>query len=176
MRRRSHGRRLKRRAGQGCDSLASLRQPRDERRQRDIKRRGGFLMGETGQNDDQQRLSELQRKRADGRSHASLAHPRIALSAVRIFVPCPLPIVQGHATNMPAMKSNELAERAHAGIVPRRPIRVLSNARAYRFERSLPEQAIDKRDRSGVIKHESVVSRERHAKSAEVREISQAVA
>jgi hypothetical protein len=76
---------------------------------------------------------------------------------------------------MPAMKSNELAERAHARIVPRRPVRVLSNARAHRFERSLSEQTIDKRDRSGVIKHEPVVSRERHPESAELREISQAV-
>ena len=77
---------------------------------------------------------------------------------------------------MPAMKSHELAERAHARIVSRRPVRVVSNARAHRFERSLPEQAIDKRDCRSVIKHEPVVSRERHPESAEVREISQAVA
>ncbi len=76
---------------------------------------------------------------------------------------------------MPAMKSNELAERAHARIVPRRPVRVLSNARAHRFERSLPEQTIDKRGRGGVIEHEPVVSRERHPESAELGEISQAV-
>ena len=133
-------------------------------------------MGETGQNDDQQRFSELQRKRADRRSHASLARTRIAVNAVRIFVPYRLPIVQGQATNVPAMKSNELAEGAHARIVPRRPARVVVNARAHRFERGLPEQAIDKRDRSGMIKHEPVVSRERHPESAELREISQAVA
>ncbi len=132
-------------------------------------------MGEPGQNDDQQRLSELQRKHADGRSHASLAHARIAVGAVRIFVPYRLPIVQGQAANMPAIKSNELAERAHARVVPRRAVRVLSNARAHRFERSLPEQTIDKRGRSGMIKHEPVVSRERHPELAEVREISQAV-
>ncbi len=35
---------------------------------------------------------------------------------------------------MPAMKSNELTKRAHARMVPRRAIRVLSNARAHRFE------------------------------------------
>ena len=132
-------------------------------------------MGETRQNDDQQRLSELQRKQADGRSHASLAHARNAMGAVRIFVPCHLPIVQGQAANMPAIKSNELAERAHASIVPRRAARALPNARAHRFERSLPEQTIDKRGRSGMIEHEPVVSRERHPKSAELREISQAV-
>ena len=76
---------------------------------------------------------------------------------------------------MPAIKSNELAERAHASIVPRRAARVLPNARAHRFERSLPEQTIDKRGRSGMIEHEPVVSRERHSESAELREISQAV-
>jgi hypothetical protein len=176
MRRGSRGRRLKRRAGQGRDSLASFRQPRDQRRQGDIKRRGRFLVGETGQNDNQQRLSELQGKRADGCGHAGLAHARIAVRAVRIFVPCRLPIVQGQPTNMPAMKSNELAERAHTCIVRRRPVRVASNARAHCFERSLPEQAIDKRDRRGMIKHESVVSRERHPESSEVGEICQAVA
>jgi hypothetical protein len=98
------------------------------------------------------------------------------VGAVRIFVPYRLPIVQGQAANMPAMKSNELAERAHARIVPGRAVRLLSNARAHRFERSLPEQTIDKRGRSGMIKHEPVVSRERHPESAEVREISQTVA
>ena len=35
---------------------------------------------------------------------AGLAHARIAVGPVRIFVPYRLPIVQGHATNMPAMK------------------------------------------------------------------------
>jgi hypothetical protein len=77
---------------------------------------------------------------------------------------------------MPAMQSNELAERAHPRIVPRGPVRVVSNALAHRFERSLPEQTIDKRDRGSMIKHEPVVSRERHPESAEVREICQAVA
>jgi len=93
-----------------------------------------------------------------------------------MFVPGRLPVVQGQATNVPAMKSNELAERAHARIVPRRSTRVLSIARAHRFERSLPEQTIDKRGRSGLINDEPVVSRERHPESAEVREISQTVA
>jgi len=69
-----------------------------------------------------------------------------------------------------------LAERAHARIVSRRTVCVLPNARADRFERSLPEQTIDKRGRSGMIEHEPVVSRERQPESAEVREISQAVA
>ena len=77
---------------------------------------------------------------------------------------------------MPAMKSNELAERAHAPIVPRRPVRLVSTARAHRFERSLSEQTFDKRDSGGVIKHKPVVPRERHPESAELREISQAVA
>jgi len=173
---RSHGRRLKRGTGQGRDSLAGLRQPGDQRSERDIKRCGSFLVGETGQNDNQQRLPKLQGKRADGRSHASFAHARIAVGAVRMIVPCRLPIVQGQAANMPAMKSNELAERAHPRIVPRLPVRVVPNARAHRFERSLPEQTVDKRRRGGMIEHESVVSRERHSESAEVREVSHAVA
>jgi hypothetical protein len=77
---------------------------------------------------------------------------------------------------MPAMKSNELAERVHAHIVPRRPVRTVSNARAHRFERSLPEQTVDKPDRRSMIEHEPVISRERHPESAEVREICQTVA
>jgi hypothetical protein len=93
-----------------------------------------------------------------------------------MFVPYRLPIIQGQAANMPAMKSNELAECTHARILPRRAVRVLSDACAHRFERSLPEQTIDKRGRSGMIKHKPVVSRERHPESAEVREISQTVA
>ena len=47
---------------------------------------------------------------------------------------------------MSAMKSNKLAESAHSSVVPSRSIRVVSNAVAHGFERSLSEQAIDERD------------------------------
>ena len=98
-----------------------------------------------------------------------------AAGAFRVLVPCRLPIVEGQATNMSAMKSNELAKRAHARIVASRPVCVVSNARAHRFERSLPEQAIDKRRRRRMIEHEPVVSRERHPELAQVREVGQTV-
>jgi hypothetical protein len=142
-------------------------------------------VSEGGQNDDQQRLSKLQRKRAHCRRHPNLARARIAVKAFRILVPCQLPILEGQAANVPAMKLNELAERAHARIVPKRgharivprPLgRVVSNARAHGFERSLPEQAIDKRRCGRVIRDEPVFARERNPESAEVREVCQAVA
>ena len=77
---------------------------------------------------------------------------------------------------MSAMKSNKLAKRAHARIVPWRSVGLVSNARAHRFERSLPEQAIDKRRCRRMISHEPVVARERDPESAEVRQVCQAVA
>ncbi len=63
---------------------------------------------------------------------------------------------------MPAMKSNKLAKCAHARIVPRRLISVVSNPRAHGLERSLPEQAIDKRRRGRLIIDEPVVPCERN--------------
>jgi len=93
-----------------------------------------------------------------------------------ILVPCRLAIVEGKPANVPAMKANELAKRAHAHVVSRRLVRFVSNARAHCFERSLPEQAIDKRRPRRMITDEPVVARERHSESAEVREICQAVA
>ena len=77
---------------------------------------------------------------------------------------------------MPAMKSNKLAKCAHARIVPRRLISVVSNPRAHRLERSLPEQAIDKRRRGRLIIDEPVVPCERNPELAEIREICQAIA
>ena len=93
-----------------------------------------------------------------------------------ILVPCRLPIVEGKAANMSAMKSNKLAKRAHARIVASRSVCVVLNACAHRFERSLPEQPINKRDRRSMIKHEPVVSRQRHPELAQVREVAQTVA
>ena len=169
-----HGR--KRRAGQRRHALTGLRQPRNQRRQRDIKSRSRLLVGESGENDDQQRFSELQRQHADCRRHANPARGRFAVRALRILVPSGLPIVEGQATNMPAMKSNKLAKRAHARVTASRPVGVASNASTHRFQRSLPEQTIDKRRRRRMIDHEPVVSRQRHPKSAQVREVGQTVA
>ncbi len=133
-------------------------------------------MRETSQNDDQQRLSELQRKRADGRRHANLAPASFAAGAFRIFVPRRLAIVEGKAANMSAMKPNKLAKRAHARLVASRPVCVVSNARAHRFERSLSEQAINKRGRRSLIKHDPVIARQGHPELAQVRQVGQTVA
>ena len=162
--------------GQGRNALAGLGQSRDQRGQRDIKGRSRFPVGETGQDDDQQRLSQLQRERAHCRRHADLARARIALGVFPILIPAELPIVEGEAANMPAMKSNELAKGADAGVVASRPVRVGSNALAHRFERGLPEQAIDQRGRRSLIKHEPVVARQRHPELAEVSKIAWTIA
>jgi hypothetical protein len=162
------------RARQGRNPLAGLRQSRDQRGQRDIKSRSRFPVGETGQNDDQQRLSELQRERADCRRHADLA--RLAVGVFPILVPPKLPIVEGEATNMPSMKTNKLAKGADAGIVASRSVFVVSNVRGYRFECGLSEQAIDKRGRRSLIKHEPVIARQRHPELAEVRQIARTIA
>jgi hypothetical protein len=164
------------RPGQGGNSLAGLRQSRDQRGQRDIKSRSRFPVGEPGQNDDQQWLSELQRERADCRRHADLARARLAVGAFPILIPPELPIVEGEATDMPAMKSNKLAKGADARIVASRSVLVVSNLRAYRFERGLPEQTVDKRGRRSMIKHEPVVARQRHPELAEVRQIARTIA
>ena len=133
-------------------------------------------MGETSQNDDQQRLSELQRERADRRRHADLARVRFVASDLRILVPSRLPIVEGKTTNMSAMKSDKLAKRAHARIFARRQVCVVSNPRAHRFQRSLSEQAINKRGRGRMINHEPIISRQRHPELAQVRQVGQTVA
>jgi hypothetical protein len=176
MRGRPGQRRWNRRAGQGRNPLTSLCQSRNERGQRDVKSRSRFLVGETSQNDDQQRLSQLQRKGANCGRHPDLARARVAVGAFHILVPCRVPLVEGQPTNMSAMQSNKLGKRAHARIVPWGSVHVVWNARADRFERSLPEQAIDERGRRRMIKNEPVVSRQGHAESAEVREVGQAVA
>ena len=65
---------------------------------------------------------------------------------------------------MSAVKSNELTKRAHARVTVSRPVGVASNAFTHRFQRSLPEQAIDKRRRRRMVDHEPIVSRQRHAR------------
>lgn len=164
------------RADQGRNPLAGLGQSRNQRGQRDIKSRSRFLVGETGQNDDQQRLSQLQRERADCRRHADLARAGLALRIFPILIPAELPIVEGEAANMSAMKSNELAKGAHARIVASRSVCVGSNALAHRFERGLPEQSIDQRDCRSLIRHEPVIARQRHPELAEVRQIARTIA
>jgi hypothetical protein len=77
---------------------------------------------------------------------------------------------------MSAMKSNKLAECAHAHIVASHLVWVVPNVRAHRFELGLPEQAINKRDRGSVVRDETVVSRQRHPELAQVRQISQTIA
>ena len=101
---------------------------------------------------------------------------RIALGVFPILIPAELPIVEGEAANMSAMKSNELAKGADARIVASRPVRVVSNALAHRFERGLPEQTIDQRGRRSLIKHEPVIARQRHPELAEVSEIAWTIA
>jgi hypothetical protein len=71
-----------------------------------------------------------------------------------ILIPAELPIIEGEAANMPAMKANELAKGADAGVVESRSVCVVSNALADRFERGLPEQTIDQRCRRSMIEHE----------------------
>ena len=77
---------------------------------------------------------------------------------------------------MSAMKSDKLAKRAHARIVVIRSVCVESNVCAHRLERSLPEQPVNKRDRRSMIKHQPVISRQRHPELAQVREVGQTVA
>ena len=110
------------RPGQGRNPLTGLRQSRDQRGQRDIKSRSRFPVGEPGQNDDQQRLSKLQGERADCSRHADLARARLAVGVFPIVVPPELPIVEGEATNMSAMKTNKLAKGADAGVVASRSV------------------------------------------------------
>ena len=77
---------------------------------------------------------------------------------------------------MSAMKSDKLAKRAHACIFASRQVFVGSNARAHRFQRSLSEQAINKRDRGRMISHEPVISRQRYPELAQVRRVGQTIA
>ena len=60
---------------------------------------------------------------------------------------------------MPAIKSNKLAKRTHAHSASL-PVYVKSNFGVDCFHRSLPEQSFDKRCRSRVIEHETIVSRQ----------------
>ena len=133
-------------------------------------------MGESGENDDQKSFSELQREQADGRRHADPSPRRLAIRVLRMLVPARLSIVVGQATNMAAVKSNELSKGAQARITVGSPVSLASNAFTHRFQRSLPEQALDERRGRRMVDHEPVVSRQRNAKLAQVREIGQTLA
>ena len=153
----------------GCSRqmLAGLRQSRDKRGQREIRAKASWWV-KPGQNDNQQRLSDLQRKRADRRRHADLARARFAVAAVRILVPCRLPVVEGQATNMPAIKSNKLAKCTHTRIVASRLVCVVSDASAHRLKRGMPEQ--DQQARSEAWSSTSLSSRVSTTPNGEVRD------
>jgi hypothetical protein len=76
---------------------------------------------------------------------------------------------------MSAVKSNKLAKRSYARVAAIRPVGA-SNVSTHRFQRSLSEQAINKRRRRLMIDHEPIVSRKRHTESAQVRVVGQTVA
>ena len=133
-------------------------------------------MGEFGENDDQKSFSELQREHADGRRHANPSRGRLAVRVLRMLVPAWFPVVIGQATNVAAVKSNELSKGAQARITVGRSVSLASNAFTHRFQRSLPEQTIDERRRRRMVDHEPVVSRQPNAKSAQVREVGQTLA
>ncbi|HEY1453256.1 MAG TPA: hypothetical protein VGF57_07310 [Roseiarcus sp.] len=77
---------------------------------------------------------------------------------------------------MSAIKSDELAKCTYAPIFASMPSGVAADATIYRLERSLPEQAIDKRTGSRMIEHEPIVSRQGQPESAQIREVGQTVA
>ncbi len=76
---------------------------------------------------------------------------------------------------MPAIKSDKLAIRTHAAIFASIPSRVMADGRVHGLERSLPEQAFDKRSRRRMIEHEPIVSREGQRELAQIREVGQTV-
>ena len=131
-------------------------------------------MGKARQNDNQQRLSELKRQRADSNDHVDPAGRGPAASAFRALVPSRFSFVEGQATNMPAIKSDKLAKRTHAPIFARMPSGVIADV--HRLERSLPEQAFDKRSRGRMIEHKPIVSSQGEPESTQIRQVGQTVA
>ena len=125
-------------------------------------------MGEIRQNDNQQRLSELERQRADGAGHVDAAGRRSVASAFCTLVPPGFPFVEGQATRVSAIKSNKLAEGAHARICVSMPSGVRGGSRVDRLERSLPEQTIHQRGCSRMIEHEPTVLGQGQPESAQV--------
>jgi hypothetical protein len=77
---------------------------------------------------------------------------------------------------MSAIESNKLAKSAHARVFAKPAGRLRWTSGVDRFYRSLPEQSFDKRSRSRMVEHESIVSRQRQPESAQVRDVGEAVA
>ncbi|HEX9169721.1 MAG TPA: hypothetical protein VF886_12480 [Roseiarcus sp.] len=77
---------------------------------------------------------------------------------------------------MSAIESDELAKRTNAAIFAILPSSVTAGGRVHRLERSLPEQAFDKRVRGSMIEHEPIVPRQGQPESAQIREVNQTVA
>ena len=133
-------------------------------------------MGESGQDNNKERLSELERQRPDGSRHADAAGCGPAATAVRALVPSRITVVESQATDVPAIEPDELGERANARILASMVFRVATGACAHRLEGGLPEQALDKRARSGVIQHEPIVSREGKPELAQIGEVGRTIA
>ena len=125
-------------------------------------------MGEIRQNDNQQRLSELQRQRTDGNGHVDPAGRRSVASAFCTLVPPGFPFVEDQAARVAAIEPNKLAEGAHARIFVSMPSGVTGGSCVHRLERSLPEQAIHKRGCSRMIEHEPTVLGQGQPESAQV--------
>ena len=133
-------------------------------------------MREGAQNNDQQRLSEFQRQRAHCSRYANPAGRRSASSILRVLVPPRFTIVEGQAANMSAIKSNKLAKSMHARVFAKPADCLRWSSGVDRFYRSPPEQSFDKRSRSRMVEHESIVSRQRQPESAQVRDVGETVA
>ncbi len=133
-------------------------------------------MGKPGHNDNQQRLSELKRQRADSSGHSDTAGRGPAAIVFYALVPSRFPVVEGQATNVPAIKSDKLAEGAHAPVFASMPSGVIADTCIHCLERSLPEQAFHKRSRSSMIEHEPIVSRQSEPEPAQIREVCQTFA
>ena len=76
---------------------------------------------------------------------------------------------------MAPIKSDKLAKRTYAAVFATIPSGVIAS-RVHRLERSLPEQAFDKRSRSCMIGHEPIVPGQGQPELAQIREIGQTVA
>ena len=132
-------------------------------------------MGKSGQYDNKERFSELEWQRPDGGGHADPAGCGPSASAVCTLIPSRFSVVEGQATNVPAIKPDELGERAHTAILASTAFCITADACVHRLERSLPEEAFDKRGRSRMIKHEPVVSRQGQPEPAQIREVGKTV-
>jgi hypothetical protein len=77
---------------------------------------------------------------------------------------------------MSAIKSNKLAKSTQAHVFAKPAHCLRWSPGLDSFYRSLPEQSFDKRSRSRMVEHESIVSRQRQPESAQVRDVGETVA